>query len=356
MKKILIGVSAAAVALCGYSATPVKPKVTNVSISKASMQVVPETVSAYGHMQAIHQVSLSFEASGHINKIYKRSGRVKEHELIMTLNDDVDQAQLKADQATLKLDQSNYQRSLKLKVFGGVSAAALEGAKAKVNKDEAVVEGQQALINKKKLLAPFAGVLGDLKFSKGAYINAGQNVMSLVQEAPLKVRYSLPGRYKTQLEIGQAATVYQDSKSYKGLVNFISPQVNTDSGTLTIEAKVTNKDYALTPGEFVNVIQILNPNRKLLVIPSVAVMSDILGQYVFVIKDNVAEKVYLKTGIVSKSDIQVKKGLKLGDEVVVAGQQKIFDGYKVKIVPGPNQLPSAKKPKLEVNQIQEAHK
>ena len=95
-------------------------------------------------------------------------------------------AQLKADQATLKLDQSNYERSLKLKAFGGVSAAALEGAKAKVKKDEAIVEGQQASINKKKMLAPFAGVLGDLKFSKGAYITAGQDVMSLVQEAPFE--------------------------------------------------------------------------------------------------------------------------------------------------------------------------
>ena len=96
MKRILIGVSAGLFALCGYSAALAKPTVTDVSISKASMQVVPETVSAYGHMQAIHQVSLSFEASGHINKIYKRSGRVKQGELIMTLNDDVDQGSIKS--------------------------------------------------------------------------------------------------------------------------------------------------------------------------------------------------------------------------------------------------------------------
>ena len=172
----------------------------------------------------------------------------------------------------------------------------------------------------------------------------------------MKVRYSLPGRYKNQLEIGQAATVYQDNKTYKGLVNFISPQVNTDSGTLTIEAKVNNKNYELTPGEFVNVVQVLNPDRKLLVIPSVAVMSDILGQYVFVVNNNVAEKVYVTTGVVSKNDVQITKGVKIGDEVVVAGQQKIFDGYKVKIVPGPKALTSAKKPKLEMDKAKGAHK
>ena len=315
MAKILTVALLSSFSLIAVFANATPKALINVSVQPARMKVVPETLSAYGHIEAIHQVQLSFEVSGHINAILKKTGRVKQGQLIMTLNDDVDQAELKSLNATLALDQSNFERSRKLKAFGGISEAALEAAEAKVKKDQAEVEKQKALIDKKKMLAPFDGVLGDLKYSKGAYVNAGEAVLSLVQEAPLKVRYSIPENYKKQVEIGQAVSVDYDKQRYPGLVNFISPQVNTDSGTLTVEAKVPNKNYTLTPGQFVNVIQVLDPERKLLVVPSVAVMSDILGQYVFIVQNGTAHKSYVKTGVVSAQDVQIVKGVGPGDKV-----------------------------------------
>lgn len=315
----------------------VTPAPINVSTSTAQMVTVPQTIAAYGRIEAIQSVDLSFEVSGHIQKIIKRSGRVSAGDIIVTLNDDTDQAQLAELQADLELDKSNYQRALALKSYGGIAEAQVDADRATVIKDQAKVDQQQALIAKKKLSAPFDGVLGDFLYSVGAYVNAGQPVVSLVQEAPLKVQFSVPADFKPLIEIGQSVEVSSHNipdKTFTGLVNFVSPQIDLKTGTLTIEAQVPNENFALTPGLFVDTQLILNPNRQLLMVPDVAVMSDVLGQYVFRIKGNAVEKVYVKIGIVAQGFTQVLSGLKEGDQIVVAGQQKLNDGDKINIVPG----------------------
>ncbi len=318
-----------------------------VSTAPVELKNIPKIINAYGHMDAVNQVDLSFETGGKIKKVLISSGRVKKNDLIMTLADDADQAKLQALQATLSLDKSNYERAKALKAYGGISAAALEANQAKVDEDQANVDQQQALINQKSLTAPFDGVLGDMKFSVGAYVTSGEPVVSLVQEAPLKVRYSVPSSQKPDLEIGQSVKVIIHNKTYGGLVNFISPEVDTDTGTLTIEAQIDNPDYTLIPGQFVNVEQVLDPAQKLLVIPSVSLMTDILGQYVYKINtvnpansmnstdstpsQFIAQKVYVSTGIISNNSIQITQGLKAGDQVIIAGQQKVEDGDVIEI-------------------------
>lgn len=308
-----------------------------VSTGVAQMDVIPSVISAYGHMDAINQVDLSFEVGGRINQILVNSGRVKKGDVLMTLADDPDRAKLKALQATLALDKSNQERAAALKAYGGVSDAALEANQATVAEDQANVEQQQALINQKKLMAPFDGVLGDMKFSIGAYVTSGQSVVTLVQEAPLKVRYMVPAAQKENLEIGQTTKVLLNHKTYSGLVNFISPDIDLETGTLTVEAQIENPDYALTPGQFVEVEQILDPNQKLLVIPSVSLMTDLLGQYVYKAEPSstnnlfVAHKIYVSTGLISKNVIQITQGLQAGDEIIIAGQQKVDDGDVVEI-------------------------
>jgi membrane fusion protein (multidrug efflux system) len=322
---------------------PPTPMPIVVSTAPVELKNIPKIINAYGHMDAVNQVDLSFETGGKIKKVLITSGRVKKNDLIMTLSDDADQAKLQALQATLTLDKSNNDRAAALKAYGGISAAALEADQAKVDEDQANVDQQQALINQKSLTAPFDGVLGDMKFSVGAYVTSGEPVVNLVQEAPLKVRYSVPSNQKPDLEIGQTVKVIIHNKTYGGLVNFISPEVDMNTGTLTIEAQIDNPDYALIPGQFVNVEQILDPNQKLLVAPSVSLMTDILGQYVYKIDSSkplnkpdsspqfIAEKIYVSTGVIFNNVIQITQGLQAGDQVIIAGQQKVEDGDVVEV-------------------------
>lgn len=334
----VVGVSAGVVHTKHKSSVAVADKKpVNVKIQSAKVKTVPQEISAVGHMRAINKADLSFTLAGKISKIYVSKGRVKKDQLLVQLDDASDQAQLKSDQATLNLNTTTYKRFLKLAKMGDVSKQMLEQKKEAMLTAQAAVQKDQAILAQKQLRAPFAGVLGTTELSVGSYVAAGQKVMNIVQLAPLKARYSVPSSFKSELEIGQSVTISVQGKSdkastYKGIVSYIEPSVNSDSGTITLEAKVPNKDYSLSPGMFVSITQVIDPDRKLLVIPDIALMTDVRGRYVFVLDGNKVRKQYVTVSLIQNSQAAITKGLKAGDQVVTAGQQRLYDGYAVKVL------------------------
>ena len=328
-----------------------KSKVVDVYAATAKLRNIPKTLNAVGNMKAIKSVNLSFDASGRLTHIYQSDGkRVKQGELIAQLDDQTDLAQLKSYQASLQLTQSTYQRMQSVVKFGAVSQQMLDAKHAEMVKAQAQVQQQKVLIGKKQLKAPFTGVLGTYQFSTGAYISQGQAIVKLVQEAPLKVSYTIPASDRSELEIGQNVTVkssaYPD-KTFTGIVSYISPEVNQGSGTVNVEAKVDNPDFLLLPGMFASVTQTLQEKRPLLMIPDIALLTDINGQYVFKIgQGNVVTKTYVKVGIIADNRAQILSGLKAGDVVVAAGQQKLSDGDHINVLKASlPETPAANQPK-----------
>ena len=329
-----LGVWAAA----SHRETPVVPAPitpVNVKTAQAIMMVIPDILSAVGHMRAIQSTDLSFQVGGQISQIYIQKGRVAEGDLLMQLNDDTDQAQLKSDQASLALNQSTYDRFLKLSQMGDESAQILEEKKEALLTAQAAVDKDKAILAQKQLRAPFKGVLGTMDFTVGSYIAAGAPVIHLVQLAPLKARYTVAASFKSAIEMGQSVVLTTEdypNQNFKGIVSYIDPSVNMQSGTISIEATVQNPDFLLSPGMFVEVEQVLNPNRQLLMIPDIALMTDVQGRYVFVVQKTQVKKQYVDVSLIHQGLAAINKGLNVEDVVVTAGQQRLYDGYPVAII------------------------
>lgn len=337
----------------------VKP--INVIVAKSKVVTVPLDITAVGHMQAIRSVDLSFNVGGRLIKIDAHDGQtVKKGQKIAQLDDQADLATLKSLQSDYQVKKSKYERLLKIKGYGGISAQVLEQAKADMISAQAALQKQQVLINQKTLRAPFSGALGSFAYSIGAYLNQGTSIVKLVQQAPLKVTYTVPDKVRSKIEIGQSVQVTSGAypgKIFNGIVNFTSPNVNQNSGTLTVEAKIPNSDFLLSPGMFVNVSEMLDPNRKLLMLPEIAIMTDINGEYVYVVKQNHVSKVYVKVGIVRKGLAQIERGLTAGTEVVTAGQQRLSNGDPVKVIKTQlTQMTASKQPAVKHKQTQSGQK
>ncbi|MDO8953709.1 MAG: efflux RND transporter periplasmic adaptor subunit [Gammaproteobacteria bacterium] len=316
--------------------TSIAPAPISVIVNKATVVNVPGVLTAVGYMKAIQSIGLSFDVDGNLSKIYFNNGeRVKAGDTVAELDTTVDQAQLAADQADLQLANATYQRILAIKDSGAISPQMLDSQKAQLLKARAVVAQQEDVIANKKFIAPFDGVLGDFQYNVGAFLPKGSVVVQLIQEAPLLVQFAVPVFYKSQVEIGQSVTVESSAypnQTFKGILSYISPQVNPNSGTITLQAKVSNPDFLLLPGMFVGLQQTLNPNRELLMVPDVALMTDIAGQYVFKVVGSNVQKVYVSVGDLSHNLSEVTGNIKAGDEVVIAGQQKLIDGSKITII------------------------
>ncbi|MDF2939719.1 MAG: transporter [Gammaproteobacteria bacterium] len=325
------------------------PPPVSVMVDTASLINVPQVLTAVGYMKAIQSIGLSFQVDGNLSKIYFNNGeRVKAGDTVAELDTRADVAQLNADQADLQLAQSTYSRILAIKDSGAISPQMLDSQKAQLLKAEAMVAQQEDVIAAKKFVAPFDGVLGDFQYNVGAFLPKGTVVVQLVQEAPLMVQYSVPVFYRSQVEIGQDVAVrtsaYPD-QDFKGILSYISPQVDPNSGTITLQANIDNPDFLLLPGMFVSIQHTLNPNRQLLMVPDVALMTDIAGQYVFKVVGSHVQKVYVQVGELTNNMSQVSGNIQAGDQIVVAGQQKLIDGSQINIISNTVSVTKAQTPK-----------
>jgi RND family efflux transporter MFP subunit len=318
-----------------------------VDASIAKMQVVPDSLTAVGHLEAYKNVDLSFNINGLIKKLYFKDGmQVKQGALVATLDDSIDQSNVAVAQATLLGSKSVYESNLKLSKKMAVAKVTLVKTQSQWLQDKANLELQQRTLNLKKLYAPFDGYLGVFDVKEGAYVGIGNKVVTLRQISPVRVNYSLPSTDQSLVELAQSVEITSNAlpgQVFEGLVSYRAQYIAPASGTLAIEATVKNPNFVLLPGMFVQVTQIIDPNRKLLLIPSIALQTDISGEFVYLVKDKhrVGDKLYatvvqrkIESELVANNLTAINKGIKAGDWVVSSGQQKLHDGAKIIIANG----------------------
>ncbi|OAJ34200.1 efflux RND transporter periplasmic adaptor subunit [Piscirickettsia salmonis] len=318
------------------SAQVIKTPVVSVQTQAVKEVTVEDSLQALGTLAPSQEVTLSFDAAGHITKInYKNGQYVKKGAIIAELNNASEKAELKSLLADAQVKALDYQRYLKLSKIGGVSEQMLDKEHASMVQAAAKVEGKKVELAQRQLVAPFTGFLGEFNINLGAYVGTGQAIVRLVAISPLKVAYSVPQGQKSKLLLGQSVNVKSDASNQlvSGLVQFISPTVNTDTGTIALEAEIQNKDYKLSPGMYVSVKQLLGNQHRVLIVPETAVSVNEKGASVYIVNNNIAHLVKVTLGSRDQGNVEVLTGLTADQQVVVAGTQKLKDGMSVKVIP-----------------------
>jgi membrane fusion protein (multidrug efflux system) len=118
-----------------------------------------------------------------------------------------------------------------------------------------------------------------------------------------------------------------------GRINFMSPSLDSASGTQEFRAKFDNADHRLVPGQFVSVRLEGFSRASAVAVPQRAVQQGLGRQFVYVVGagDTVTAR-DVKTGPWSGSLWIIDSGLSPGDRVVVDGIQKVAPGHVVKPV------------------------
>jgi membrane fusion protein, multidrug efflux system len=127
-----------------------------------------------------------------------------------------------------------------------------------------------------------------------------------------------------------------------GHINFMSPSLDSASGTQEFRALFTNADHRLLPGQFVRARLEGFARSSALAVPQRAVQQGLGRQYVYVVGagDTVTARDVIP-GTWSGSLWIIESGLKAGDRVVVDGIQKVAPGRVVKPVPAVDSLAGA---------------
>jgi len=320
------------------AATPAAKAAEAIRVEVASVQQLTFTrgISAVGSLRSDESVVLRPEVAGRIQHIDFQEGQpVQRGQVLIRLDDSVPRAELDQARANLALAQSHYRRAVDLQGRGFVSQQARDEAGSNLKVQQAAAALAQARLDKMTIRAPFAGVAGLRSVSVGDYVDQGQDLAPLEAIDPLKVDFRVPEMYFNKVRVDQALTVKLDAmpgESREGKVYAVSPLVDAGGRSILLRAMVPNADARLRPGMFARV-QLLFGADQVLAVPEAALAPSGQAQYVFNVRDGRAHRAEVTLGERRDGKVEILTGVAAGDQVVVAGFQRLTDGAPVDVVP-----------------------
>ncbi len=185
-----------------------------------------------------------------------------------------------------------------------------------------------------RLTAPFSGYIARKVADAGQNVVPGQAVVNLVKIDQVKVKISVPEEEIAKIRMGQRVMFRVASlgnATFFGKVSEKSIAADPISRSYTVKAMVPNAGHRLLPGMVCDVYTSIDPQTEALSLPANLIQIDIDNRpFVWTVADGKARKVKVVLGENVGENVIIKAGIQQGDQVIVAGQQKVSQGQKVK--------------------------
>lgn len=324
-----------------------------VPVQRGIRKTVPLYKDYVGTTEAIRDVGLQAMVTGYLKDQFVPDGSdVRKGMLIYRIDQrnyqaalDQAKAQVDRDNASFEYARANQQRNSLMVVHGDVSkdvfqqsTSVLHQAASTILVDKAVLALAKINMGYTEIRAPFSGRLSRSLVYTGTLINTGTQINTLVQLDPIYATFNPPESdlsdiLKNRIGGSMPATVRLSGnhlKTYNGNLSFIDNVIDRQTGTFTARVTIPNAGKTLIPGEWVHVRLHIGDHPNALMIPQIAVGSNQVGKFVYVVSSsNKVEVRFVVLGVMDGGLIEVIKGISDDDRVIVGNQQKIAPGMPV---------------------------
>ena len=308
-------------------------------LSVEAYLVQPDTINdnifSTGTLIANEEVELASESSGIISEIYLKEGAdVQKGDLLVKINDSDLKAQLNRADFRLNLAEDREKRQKQLLEKGGISQEEYDATLNEVNVLRAEVALIEAQIDKTEIRAPFSGTLGLKYVSDGSYISPNTQIATLQDIDPIKIDFSVPERYASQITVGSTVTfsVQGVDEELVATVYAKEPRINSETRTLQVRAQSANPDGNLLPGSFADLELTLNTITDALMVPGISLVPELDGQKVYVVKNGKVVPHSVSTGLRTDQKVQIIEGIEVGDTVLTTGLLQVRPNMAVEII------------------------
>lgn len=291
-----------------------------------------DNIEIPGSISATESTEIHPEVAGLITGIYFKEGAtVSRGATLFKLNDADLQANLRKLIVQQKIAKQAENRSEELLKIGGISRQDYEAAQLQTSNTAADIAIIQTQIAKTIVRAPFSGKTGFRMVSVGAYVSPATVMTTISQTGNLKVDFTVPEKYIPQVKQGQSVnfTVEGTKKKFSGRIVATESNITENTRTLGVRAAVQGDAAGLTPGGFAKVTLDFPPDLNAIMIPTQGVIPQARGKKVYVYKGGVAKFVDVETGIRDSANVQITKGLNVGDTVLLTGLLSLRPEAKV---------------------------
>ena len=312
----------------------------------SKFNVIEKEFTTYVELQANlksrKNVVILSEFQGALKNLFVREGQlVKKGELLAEINDSGLKEQLDQMLIQANYTKDNFDRIKRLWEKNIGSEMQFLKAKSDFETNNKMVEQIRDQLSKTKIYAPFDGEIDEIISNLGSNLVPGSPILRVVNLDIIYAEAQVPEKYVSSIELGTEALVsipLLNEEVTSKIVqsgNFINP----NNRTFRVEAPVENKDKRIKQNLNAR-IKIKNySNIKALVVPLRVIREDASGRpfiYKLVETDKkdilLTVKIFVETGANNDEEIEITKGLSIGDIIVLEGANNVEDNQRVRVI------------------------
>lgn len=336
MKKYFVLAAAALVmASCGKKDKEADAAAVNdvveVKVAKVSSQMLPQEETYTATVESDVKNNVSPNVPYRIERILVDVGdQVRKGQCVVQL----DVASLKQLKLQIDNQKVEFNRTKQLFEVGGASKAEYDNAKMQLD----VMETQYAqMARNTQLLAPVSGVVTARNYDDGD-MYGGAPILTIEETSKVKVMVGISEIHYRDVKRGMKVGIELDAypgEKFEGTVTIVNPSVDAATHTFQAEVTINNSSQKVRPGMFARAT-INFGSKSHVVVPDEALVKQIGAgdRYVYVYNPSSQTVSYNKVDLGKHLDkyYEIFSGVNDGQQVVVAGQARLADGKKVKVV------------------------
>ena len=340
---------------------------TTVGVAAAQLADIPIQLEALGTVTPAASVTVRPQVSGVMQKVLFREGQlVRAGEVLATIDPrpfelalmestgqrQRDEAQLQNARLTLQRYQTLLAQDSIARQDVDTQATLVKQLEGTVVADKASEGTARLNVGYSRIVAPISGRVGLRVVDVGNVVSSGDTagIAVITQLSPIDVLFSVPQDLVADVQGeggagAQAAPVTALDRTRlatldTGVFSTLDNRVDTQTGTVRAKARFANTKATLFPNQFVNVRLLLRTLKDVVVVPVTALRHGSDGDFVYVL-DRAQRTVALrpvKRGQATVDKIVIASGLKVGEEVITEGADRLKDGARVAL-PGDKPMP-----------------
>jgi RND family efflux transporter MFP subunit len=249
----------------------------------------------------------------------------------------LDKARSDLDLAIANLETKQQELAIAMK---GGREEEVRAQEATINSIESNLEKTRADLVDTKLRMPFEGMIATKHVSNFEQITAGQEIFDVVQIDKVEVQISIPESMIAFVKKGQqvnAEFLTIQNRKYKGKITKVGVAADKTTLTYPVWSEFDNPKKEILPGMSANVFMIFRgQGPQFPVLPIHAVLEDKVSKNKYVWKfdpaSTTAKRITVVIGKIVQNNIEIKKGIKKGDLIIVAGLDQLEEGMKVRLI------------------------
>ena len=324
-----------------------------VEVAQATRRAVAASYSGTTTLEALGESQVVAKTSGVALAVLVEEGQVvRAGQALVRLDPDRPRLQVAQAAAQMHKLENNYRRAQQLVEQRMISANDVDQIKYDLENARAVYRAASLELSYTTITAPISGVVASRSIKSGNFVQINSPIIRIVDASRLEATLNVPEREIAKLKPGQAVGLAVDAlpgKQFTGTVDRVAPVVDNGTGTFRVVASFPG-DGELQPGMFSRLNINYDQRADALVVPRTALLEDGGEPAVYVVRDGKAQRTVLKLGYNDAGWVEVREGLKPGEQVVIAGKAALREGSAVQVI-GQDKKPAtvAKAPAAEAS-------